>query len=223
MKAKEIEMTLSALKLSLATASLVFASQAFGANYDVDPAHSRIGFSVKHLMIATVPGNFNEFSGKFDFDAAKGELKSSELTVQAASINTNNAKRDEHLRSPDFFDVAKYPTITLTNSKIKKAGKNKFKWTGDLNMHGVTKPVTLDLTYTGTMKGMMGEQRVGFEATGKINRKDFGLNWNKALEAGGVAVSEDVQLIVEVSAIEAKPEAAAAAPAAAPAHAPAKK
>jgi polyisoprenoid-binding protein YceI len=220
------KMTLSALKFSLATAALALGSQAFAATYDVDPAHSRVGFSVKHLMIATVPGNFNDFAGKFDFDPAKGELKSAEFTVQAASINTNNAKRDEHLRSPDFFDVAKYPTITLTNSKIKKAGKNKFKWTGDLNMHGVTKPVTFDLTYAGSMKGMMGEQRAGFEATGKINRKDFGLNWNKALEAGGVAVSDEVQMTIEVSAIEAKPEsgapaaAAKAAPAAASGAAP---
>lgn len=214
-------MNLSSLKLTLAAAALAFGSQAFAATYDVDPAHSRIGFSVKHLMIATVPGNFNEFSGKFDFDPAKGDLKSSEFTVQAASINTNNAKRDDHLRSPDFFDVAKYPTITFTNSKIKKAGKGKFKWTGDLNMHGVTKPVTLDLVHTGNVKGMMGEQRAGFEAKGKISRKDFGLNWNKALEAGGVAVSDEVQLIIEVSAIEAKPADAAAPAAAAPA--PAKK
>lgn len=188
----------------LAFAFLAFATNASATVYEVDPNHSRIGFTVKHLMIATVPGNFNDFTGKFDFDAAKSELKDATFTVQTASINTNNAKRDEHLRSADFFDAAKNPTITVTNSKLKKAGKNKYKWTGDLNMHGVTKPVTFDVEYTGASKGMMGENRVGFTAKSKINRKDFGLTWNKTLETGGVAVSDEVQLVLDVSAIEAK-------------------
>lgn len=204
-------------KLVLGFAALTLGSSAFATVYEVDPNHSRIGFSVKHLMIATVPGNFNEFTGKFDFDSAKNEVKDATFTVQASSINTNNAKRDEHLRSPDFFDVAKYPTITVTNSKVKKAGKNKYKWTGDLNLHGVTMPVTFDVEYTGASKGMMGENRAGFTAKGKINRKDFGLTWNKALETGGVAVSEEVQLTFDISAIEAK---ASDAPTATPVTAP---
>ncbi len=203
----------SSMKTLVAALALIIGQNAFATVYEVDPVHSRVGFSVKHLMIATVPGNFKEFEGKFDFDEKKGEVKDGVFTVKAASINTDNAKRDEHLRSADFFDVEKYPTITITNTKLKKAGKNKYKWTGDLNMHGVTKPVTFDLEHKGNVKGMMGESRAGFVATTKINRKDFGLNWNKALEAGGVAVSDEVQITLDISAVEAKPAAAAAEPA----------
>lgn len=186
--------------------------------YTVDAAHSKVGFAVKHLMISDVTGEFKDFEGSFSFDDAKGEVTDATFSAKTASINTGNSKRDEHLQSADFFDAAKNPTVTFTNSKIKKAGKNKYKWTADLNMHGVTKPVTLDLEHKGTVKDGWGNTVAAFAANGKIKRSDWGLNWNKALEAGGVTVSDEVRLMFD---IEAKQEAAA--PAAAATAAPVKK
>jgi polyisoprenoid-binding protein YceI len=208
LKFKAHSLLLSALVLS---ASFVNSAQA--ADYKVDAAHSKVGFTVRHLMITDVTGSFKDFEGSFSFDAAKGTVGATNFVVQAKSIDTDNEKRDEHLRSPDFFDVAKFPTVTMTNSKVTKAGKNKFKWTGDLTMHGVTKPVTLDLVYNGSMKDAWGNNRAGFAATGKIKRSDYGLTWNKVLESGGVTVSDEVRLNFDISAIEtpaeAKPQASA--------------
>ncbi len=215
---------LPVLALASAVLSATVATSAFAApvKYTVDAAHSKIGFAVKHLMISDVTGEFKDFDGSFMFDDAKGEVSDANFSAKTASINTGNSKRDEHLQSADFFDAAKYPTLTLTNSKIKKAGKNKYKWMADLTMHGVTKPVTLDLEHKGTVKDAWGNTVAAFSATGKIKRSEWGLNWNKALEAGGVTVSDEVRLMLDV---EAKQEAAApsaAQPAATPA-APAKK
>lgn len=189
----------------LCVGALLFATPlAHSAEYEVDGAHSTVGFSVKHMVISTVTGRFNSFSGTFEFDAEKGTAGNTKFEVKADSIDTGNAKRDEHLKSPDFFDVAKFPMITVTNSKIKKMSKDKYEWNGDLTMHGVTKPVKFDLEYTGTVKDPMGNQKIAFSARTKIKRSEWGLKWNKALEAGGVAVSDDVQLLVDVAAVEKK-------------------
>jgi polyisoprenoid-binding protein YceI len=195
------------------TASLASAAP---VDYKIDGAHSRVSFTVKHMMISSVTGTFKDFDGDFFFDSEKFTGGGAKFVVQAASVDTGNAKRDEHLRSPDFFDVAKFPTLSVTNSKITKAGKDKFKWAGDLTIHGVTKPVTFDLEYKGSIMDPYGTKRAAFTATTIINRKDYGLTWNKAMEAGGVVVGEDVTVQIDIEATEAKPagKADAKAPAA---------
>jgi polyisoprenoid-binding protein YceI len=206
------------IRVALATALVGGASTAFAApiKYDIDSAHSRVGFSVRHMMISEVQGSFKTFEGKFTFDAEKGTVSDADFSADTKSINTENEKRDEHLRSADFFDAEKNPKITFKNSKLKKVSKDKYKWSGDLTMHGVTKPVTFDLEFRGVAKDPYGMMRAGFVATGKINRKDFGLTWNKALETGGVAVSEEVALKIDAEGVQAKADAPAA-PAASPA------
>ena len=189
------------------------AGQASAADYKIDPSHSKVGFTVRHLMISKVHGDFKDFEGGFNFDAEKGVLKSANFVAKAASIETGDAKRDDHLRGPDFFDVKKFPTLTLTNNKITKTGKDTYKWDTDLTMHGVTKPVVFNLEMLGLTKDPWGMKRAGFTASSKINRKDFGLNWNKALEAGGVVVGEEVEIQLDAEAIEASASPAAGAPA----------
>lgn len=208
-------------RLALIPALALVSSVAFAApaKYTVDAAHSKMGFAVRHLMISDVTGEFKEFEGTFTFDDAKAEISDATFSAKTASIDTGVAKRDDHLKSADFFDAAKYPTITLTNSKLKKAGKNKYKWTADLNMHGVTKPVTFDLEHRGTVKDPWGMMRAGFAARATIKRSEWGLNWNNALEAGGVAVSDEVRLSLDVEATQPKVESAAAAATAIPAAA----
>jgi polyisoprenoid-binding protein YceI len=195
----------------LALLTLAATAHAASAKYTIDKDHSKVGFAVKHLMISEVTGNFKDFEGSFTFDSATGDVSDATFTVKTASVNTDNAKRDEHLQSPDFFDSAKYPNMTLKNSKLKKAGKDKYKWTGDLTIRDVTKPVSFDLTQIGTVKDPWGNTRVGFHAEGKINRTEYGLKWNKALEGGGLTVGEDVKIILDAEAIQAKEEAPAAA------------
>jgi polyisoprenoid-binding protein YceI len=177
---------------------------AFAADYTVDKDHSNVGFTIKHMM-SKVSGAFTDFEGKFSFEPKKQEASSGEFTIKAASINTNNAKRDEHLKSPDFFDVQKYPTITFKSTKVDKTGKDKFKLTGDFTMHGVTKPVTFSVEYLGTAKDPWGNEKFAATAHGKINRKDFGLNWNKVLEAGGLLVGEDVDMVLQIEALQVVP------------------
>lgn len=174
---------------------LLGSASLFGAAYNVDVSHSSVGFKVKHMMISTVSGNFSGFSGSYELQ--KGVLKSLTGTVKAETINTGIAKRDDHLRSADFFDVTKYPEITF--AMISHKGKNV---TGNLSIHGVTKKVTLHVDMGGEVTDPWGNKRSGFVLTGSVNRKDFGLNWNKAMEAGGVVVGEEVKLIIEVEGIE---------------------
>jgi len=181
-------------------ASLAVSSLAQATTYDADASHSAIGFSVKHLMISTVRGNFADYTGslvtpdgKEDFTKAKIEFN-----VKAASINTMNAKRDEHLRSPEFFDTAKFPEAKFVGSKIVASGKDKYKLSGDMTIHGVTKPVTFDVTFTGKNKDPWGNDKIAFVASTQINRKDFGLTWNKALETGGVVVGDEVKMDLEM-------------------------
>jgi polyisoprenoid-binding protein YceI len=152
-------------------------------------------------MMSKVNGNFGKFTGTFSFDAKKPEAAKGVFTVEAASINTNNEKRDGHLKGDDFFNVGKFPTLTFNTTGFKKAGKG-FAMSGDLTMLGVTKPVTFNVEYLGAGKDPWGNSKAGFSATGKINRKDFGMVWNKALDAGGVLLGEEVEITLNIEAAE---------------------
>jgi polyisoprenoid-binding protein YceI len=169
--------------------------------YVIDVAHSRIGFVARHAMVTKVRGSFNEFEGTGYLDAVEPANSRVQLTIQAASIDTRNADRDDHLRSNDFFDMAAYPEITFESTAVEQVDAENFRVTGDLTIKGVTKPVTVDFEYTGTAVDPFGNTRLGFEGSTTVNRKDWGVNWNAALEAGGVLVSEKVTLEFEVSAI----------------------
>lgn len=173
------------------------ASPALASEWTLDPAHTAAQFSVKHLMVSTVRGQFQKVSGSVHLDDKDITKSSLEVTIDATSIFTREAKRDAHLKSPDFFDVEKFPTLTFKSTKVEKSG-DKLLVTGDLTIRGVTKPVTLTVEGpTPAVKGPWGNTARGVSATGKLNRKDFGLNWNKALEAGGVLVGDEVQLFID--------------------------
>lgn len=167
------------------------------ASYKIDAAHSEVGFQVTHLMISKVKGRFGQFEGTFEFDEKKAELKAIDIKVEMASVNTDNKDRDEHLRKDDFFNASKYPTMTFKGDKVEFKDGKPVKVNGSLTLRGVTKPLALDIDYRGSAIDPWGNEKIGFSATGKINRKDFGVNWNKALDKGGVAVSEEVMITIE--------------------------
>jgi len=179
-------------------------------NYVFDPAHTSVNFSVKHMMVTTVRGQFRQFDGALNYDADNIENSTVEATIQVESINTGQEQRDGHLRSPDFFDVETYPTMTFKSRKVEKTGDNTAKVTGDLTIRDVTSPVTLDVEFLGEHPNPLSGQNVlGFEATGKINREDFGLTWNQAIETGGVLIGKDVKITLDVQAVPApQPETA---------------
>ncbi|NBO38018.1 polyisoprenoid-binding protein [bacterium] len=183
------------------------ATPAFASTWTVDPVHSNIGFTVRHL-VTKVNGSFNEFEGNVQFDDKKPEASKVNVTVKTESIFTANQQRDEHLRSADFFDTKKFPTATFESGKVAALGKGQFKIDGTLSLHGVTKPVTLEVEYLGTAKDMYGNTRGGFTAKTKISRKEFGLTWNKLTEAGNVVVGDDVEMNLNIAAIEVKPQEA---------------
>jgi polyisoprenoid-binding protein YceI len=189
--------TASLLALSLAMAT---AASAAPATWTIDPNHSEVGFSIRH-MFSKVPGNFGKFQGAIVYDAQIPENSSVKVDIDASSINTRNEKRDNHLRSEDFFDVAKFPTLTFASTKVAAAGTNKLKVDGNLTMHGVTKPVTLFVTFLGAGPTMNGEQRSGFEAITTLNRKDFGIVWNKTLDQGGTMLGDDVDIHLSVEGV----------------------
>jgi polyisoprenoid-binding protein YceI len=170
--------------------------------WEIDPVHSQAVFSVKHLMITTVRGQFNVLRGKLDIDEQQPENSWVEAEVDAASIDTRDEKRDAHLRSPDFFDAEKYPTITFKSTKVESVGDNEYRVTGNLTMHGVTKEVTFAAEYSGQLKDPYGLQRAGLSAKTTINRKNFDLNWNAVLETGGVAVSDIVTIEIDLAAVQ---------------------
>lgn len=164
----------------------------------IDPAHSSANFSVKHMMIAKVHGGFEKVSGTLQYDPSDITKASIEASIDAASINTREAQRDGHLKSADFFDVEKYPTLNFKSKKVEKDGED-LKVTGDLTIHGVTKEVVLEVEGpTAEMKDPYGNIKIGISATTKIKRKDFGLTWNAALEAGGVLVGDDVAISLDI-------------------------
>ncbi len=170
--------------------------------YTLDPAHSRIGFVARHAMVTKVRGAFNEFEGTATLDGANPANSRAQVTINAASIDTRNAQRDEHLRSNDFLAMADYPQITFTSTGARQVDDTTFELTGDLTIKGVTNPVTIPFSFEGAAKDPFGNLRVGFEGSVTINRKDYGITWNAALETGGVLVSEKVTLEFEVSAIK---------------------
>jgi polyisoprenoid-binding protein YceI len=194
---------LSAVAALALLPSLAAAATAF----KIDGSHSNVGFSVRHLVISQVRGQFTNVAGTVALDERDLTKSTVEAIIDAASVSTQVADRDTHLKSPDFFDVAKYPAITFKSTKIAKAGKGAYKVTGDLTLHGVTRPVTLDATVTPEVKGMYGETRRGIAATTRISRKDFGLTWNKLVEAGP-AVGDEVAIALDLEAVKDQPKAA---------------
>ncbi|WP_320035814.1 YceI family protein [Halarcobacter sp.] len=182
--------------IKVGLASIIAAGALYAGTYNVDPAHSNVGFKVKHLMISNVRGNFEKFAGSFVYDEKTGAIKSVTGTAEVDSINTDNEKRDGHLKSADFFDAANHPKLTLKIEKVE--GEKAY---GKLTMRGVTKDVVFEIEKTGEAVDPWGNKRVALEIEGEVNRKDFGLNWNKALEAGGVMVSEEVNINLEIQGI----------------------
>jgi polyisoprenoid-binding protein YceI len=189
-------LTLISIAVLCATAPLAGA-----ATYTIDPDHSSVQFKVKHLMVSNVKGVFPKFTGTVDIDDRDIAKSRVSVSIDTASIDTGVAKRDEHLRSPDFFDVAKYPAMTFVARQVQKAGAG-LKVSGDLTIRGITREVVLDVEGpTAEVKDPWGNFRRGASATARINRKDFGLTWNKALETGGVVVGDEVTINLEVEMI----------------------
>ncbi|MEO9221894.1 MAG: YceI family protein [Mycobacteriaceae bacterium] len=170
--------------------------------YTLDPAHSRIGFVARHAMVTKVRGAFNEFEGTATIVGEDFSRSSVEVTIKAASIDTRNAQRDEHLRSNDFLAMEEYPEITFVSTGVRKTGATDLELDGNLTIKGVTNPVTVPFEFEGAATDPFGNLRVGFEGSVSINRKDYGITWNAALETGGVLVSDKITLEFEVSAIK---------------------
>jgi polyisoprenoid-binding protein YceI len=179
---------------------LGFGTAAAQGTYSIDPAHSNAGFKVRHL-VSKVSGGFNDFDGTIVADFENLDASSVEFTIQATSIDTKNEKRDGHLRSVDFFDVEKYPEITFKSSKITKIDVDSFAVTGTLTMHGVSREITLTVDFLGEMTAM-GGTRAGYELTTTVNRKDFGISWNRALDAGGFVLGDDVEININLELIK---------------------
>jgi polyisoprenoid-binding protein YceI len=176
--------------------------------WKLDPAHSAAHFSVRHLMISNVRGEFTKISGSALLNPADPTKSSVDVTIDSASLSTREPQRDEHLRSADFFDVAKYPTLTFRSKRVEKAGDEYFKVAGDLTIHGVTKEVTFDIEGpTPSVKDPWGNVRAGITGSTKINRKDFGLVWNALTETGGVMVGDEVKINIEAELIQQTPAA----------------
>ena len=208
------KLSMFSVALAVLLVSAPFTSAA-PTTWVIDPNHSSVEFSIRHLF-SKVPGKFTKFSGTIVYDAANVASSSVKAEIDAASISTANEKRDGHLKSEDFFDVAKYPTIVFESTSSAGAGENKLKVAGNLTMHGVTKPVTLDVTFLGAGPGMGGRQVSGFEAVGKVNRKDFNIVWNRNLDQGGTLLGDDVDIRLNIEAgtpapAEKKAEAGASA------------
>lgn len=173
------------------------------ANYKLDPAHSSVSFNVKHMMIAKVHGAFEKLSGQLTYDKAHPEKSSAEASIEAASINTREPQRDIHLKSPDFFDIEKFPTLTFKSVSVSVSEEGEFKVKGNLTIKGISKPVELSVeSPSDELKDPYGNLKIGLSATTKIKRKDFGLTWNAALEAGGVLVGDDVSITLDLQFVK---------------------
>lgn len=187
------------LALALANGSLWAADK-----YEIDPVHSVVGFTVKHLMVSNVKGQFTDYAGVIMYDEKDVTKSSIDVTIQAASINTANAKRDEHLKSAEFFDVAKFPTLTFKSNKIEKRAAGTVA-VGTLTIKGVSKEIELPFTVNGVIKDPWGNTKLGAEASTAINRQDFGITWNKSLDGGGVVVSDEVKIQLDIEAGKSVP------------------
>ncbi len=181
--------------------------------WQIDPAHSQIQFSVRHMMISTVHGRFGKFTGTVEFNEAEPAASSLEVHIDPASIDTRDPQRDGHLKSPDFFDAQQYPDIIFKGTKFEVLSEERGRITGDLTIRGVTRPVVLDVEYNGQARSPWGTTSAGFSATTRFSRKEWGLTWNQALETGGMLVGDDVKVSIEVELVkqpEAKAESAQA-------------
>jgi polyisoprenoid-binding protein YceI len=180
------------------------AGAASADSYEIDPAHTQVIFKVRHLGITTVTGTFGTFSGAFDFDPADFETASVSAAIDVASIDTGVEARDNHLRTSDFFDVENHPEITFKSTKVQNIEGKSFELVGDLTMRGVTKPVTLDIEFVGTATDPYENEKAAFTASTEINRMDFGVSWGAVLETGGLVVSEEVRILLEVQGTKKK-------------------
>jgi polyisoprenoid-binding protein YceI len=204
------------MKKLILTAALTASSFAFASTWDIESGHAAANFSVKHLGISSVNGTLGDVTGKVEVDDKDVTKSKVEASVDLKGVNTKQPKRDDHLRSPDFFDVEKFPTLTFKSTKVEKGEGSKLKITGDLSIHGVTKSVVLDGELSGEVANpFSGAKTRGFQGMTMVNRKDFGLTWNKTLEAGGLLVGEEVKVVIDAEVV--KKEAAAPAKPAAPA------
>ena len=183
----------------------VAAVSARAASYELDASHSSIGFGVKHMVVSTTKGEFTEYTGGFEYDAADPASLKANATIKVASVNTRNAKRDDHLRNSDFFDVANHPEITFVSKSAEAVG-DQVVLTGDLTIKGVTKEIKLPLTVNGPVTDPWGNVRVGLEGKTKINRHDFGITWSKAMDGGGLVVGDEVTLDIVVEGTQKKAE-----------------
>ena len=183
--------------------STVYHDDATATTFSIDASHTEVGFEVKHLMISTVRGRFGAVEGTIELNEADPEKSSVEVTIEAASIDTRAEQRDAHLRSPDFFDVEKYPTLSFRSTSVTMPEKGRYKVTGDLTIRDVTREVVLDVNDEGRGVDPWGGERAAFSATTRIDRRDFGLTWNQGLETGGVLVGNDVKIVLDVQAVKA--------------------
>jgi len=189
---------------TLCLATLFIGANAQNTNWNIDPTHTNVKFSVTHLMVTEVDGNFKTFDGKVVAPTPDFNNASVEFSVDVNSINTDNTDRDNHLKGDDFFNAAKYPQMTFKSSSFKKVKDNKYELIGDLTIRDVTKRVTFDVKYNGIMKDPWGNTKAGFQGKGKLNRKDYNLKWSVLTEAGGMVVSDEVEIVVNIELSQGK-------------------
>jgi polyisoprenoid-binding protein YceI len=170
--------------------------------YNLDPSHSGIHFAVRHMVVSKVRGSFDRWQGTLAFDPERPAESKLSVRIEAASLDTREPQRDAHLRSPDFFDVEKYPTLTFESTSVEKLDEERYRVSGDLTIRGVTRPVILETEYLGGGTDPWGNQRLGFSARTALNRSDFGLKWNQVLEAGGVLVGDKIEITLDVQAVK---------------------
>lgn len=180
-----------------AIATSFVASSAFAAKYEIDKAHTHVSFTAPHLVVSKVKGRFHQVAGAFDFDETSMKLQDVNVTIKTASLNTEEADRDKHLKSPDFFDVTKFPDMTFKSTKVEYEKGQPEKVEGELTIRGITKKVTLEVDYKGAVTDPWGNRVVAFDAETKVNRKDFGMTWNKAMDKGGFVVGDDIKIEIE--------------------------
>ncbi|MGH9535221.1 MAG: YceI family protein [Terriglobales bacterium] len=178
------------------------------AAWQLDPVHSSINFSIRHLVISKVRGRFTQWGATLDFDEAKPQAAKMEVRIQAASVDTHEPQRNGHLKSPDFFDVEKYPELVYKSASVDVVDQDHFRVHGELTMHGVARPVALEVEYAGRGRDPWGGERAGFTASARLNRKDFGMSFNQALETGGALLGDQVDIAIEIEAVAAKAQAA---------------
>ncbi len=190
-------------RLAVTLAAFAVSSVAWASTWEIDPAHSAAQFTVRHMMVSNVRGEFGKTTGTVTIDEKDLSRSIAEATIDTTTLSTREPNRDKHLKSPDFFDVEKYPTITFKSTSFKKVGPDKYKVTGDLTLHGVTKPVVLDVESSDAVsKDPKGNERRGATVTTTLNRKDFGLTWNKPIESGGVLVGDQVAINLDLELVK---------------------